>query len=332
MAGKGHRPAIVGVVAACVAVVPVIAVMTAVAVVASSASSASSASIAPGAAQKPSPPPRTTFVELDAVVVDSHDKPVRGLHRDDFRIKEDGGAVAITSFSEISVAGINGPSDGRSVVLLLDDTIGPAGTSIMQSIARLFLSRARPADAVSVVRLTHHEDEAFGALSVALNRVDEYQSNALPYFGRETIEDALAAVTSISKQVEPAHRRTAIICIGRREVCDPYLDTPEYSLVWPYWRDALSAAARAHASVYVVDPQGVGAAQDMGDGLVDHTGGTDFVRSNDFTRGADAIWNEAGHYYLLGYTPTAKPRELHEIEIKMKPRGLRVRTHLNRGD
>ncbi len=257
---------------------------------------------------------------------------MRGLHRDDFQIKDDGRAVAITSFSEVSAAGINGPGDGRSVVLLLDDTIGAAGTSIMQNIARLFLSRARRADAVSVVRLTHREDEAFGALSVALNRVDEYQSNALPYFGRETVENALAAVTSISKQMEPAHRRTAVICIGRREVCDPYLDTPEYSLVWPYWRDALRAAARADVSVYLVDPQGVAAAQDMGDGLVDHTGGTDFVRSNDFARAVDAIWDEAGHYYVLGYTPTARPRELHEIAIKMKPRGLRVRTHLNRGD
>jgi hypothetical protein len=27
-----------------------------------------------------------------------------------------------------------------------------------------------------------------------------------------------------------------------------------------------------------------------------------------------------------------RPRELHEIAIKMKPRGLRVHTHLNRGD
>jgi len=314
MAVKGRRPPIVGVVAACVAAVTLGAYAT------------------PRAAQKPPPPPRTTFVELGAVVVDGHDKPVRGLHRDDFQIKEDGGAVAISSFSEVSAAGINGPSDGRSVVLLLDDTIGPAGTSIMQGIARLLLSRARPADAVSVVRLTHHEDEAFGALSVALNRIDEYQSNALPYFGRETTEDALAAVKSISKQVEPAHRRTAIVCIGRREVCDPYLETPEYSLVWPYWRDALSAAARADASIYLVDPQGVGAAQDMGDGLVDHTGGTVYVRSNDFTRAADAIWGEAGHYYVLGYTPTARPRELHEIDVKMKPRGLRVRTHLNRGD
>ena len=285
------------------------------------------------AEQKPSSPPRATFVELDAVVVDDQDRPVRGLHRNDFQIKEDGAGVAVTNFTEVAAAGIADRADSRSVVLLLDDTIGPAGTSVMRNIARLYLRRARPADAFAVVRLTHREDEAIGSIEVAGNRIDEYQSGALPFFGRETIEDGLRAVTRIAKQLEPtAHRRTAVVCIGRREVCDPYLATPEYSLLWPAWRDALSAAARANVSVYIVDPGGVTSAQDMGDGLVDHTGGTDFGRSNNFARAADAIWEAAGHYYLLGYTPTARPRDLHEIDVKMKPRGLHVRARLNRGD
>jgi VWFA-related protein len=285
------------------------------------------------AGQKASPRPRTAFVELDAVVVDGNDRPVRGLHRDDFQIKEDGGTVAVTSFTEVAAAGISGHADSRSVVLLLDDTIGPAGTSIMQDIARLFLSRARPADAVGVVRLTHREDEASGPFLIARERIDEYRSNALPYFGRETIENALQALTSISKQLEPIeHRRKTVICIGRRSVCDLYLEQPETSLVWPYWRDALSAAARANVSLYVADPAGVSGQIDLGDGLVQHTGGADFVRSNDFARAADAIWAEAGHYYLLGYSPTARPRELHSIEVKMKPRGLHVRARLKRGD
>jgi VWFA-related protein len=284
------------------------------------------------AGQKPSPRPRTTFVELDAVVVDGNG-PVRGLHRDDFQVQEDGRKVAVTSFTEVSAAGIAGDADGRSVALLLDDTIGAAGTSIMQSLARLFLSRARPVDAVAVVRLTHREDEATGPFLIARDRIDEYRSEALPYFGRETIENALQAVTSISKQLEPiAHRRKVVICLGRRSVCDPYLDVPESSLMWPYWRDALSAAARANVSVYVADPAGVRGDPDLGDGLVDHTGGASFVQTNDFAHTADAIWNEAGHYYLLGYTPSARPRELHSIAVKMKPRGLHVRARLNRGD
>jgi VWFA-related protein len=286
------------------------------------------------AEQKPSPPPRTAFVELDAVVVDKDDRPVRGLQREDFEVKEDGDAVAVTTFKEVSAAGISSQRDGRSLVLLLDDTrIGGIATTIVQNIARLFLSRARAADAVAVVRLTHHEDEAIGTLPIALDKIDEYRAKALPYFGLESIEDALKALTRISKQQEPvAHRRTALVCIGGQSICDPFFAQPEYSLVWPYWRDALSATARANVSVYLVDPAGVSGSMDLGFGLVEHTGGANFVRSNNFTRAVDSIWAEAGHYYLLGYAPTARPRELHSIEVKVRPRGLRVRARLNRGD
>src|ERR1700680_1738174 len=71
------------------------------------------------AAQKEMPRPRTTVVELDAVVVDSHEQPIRGLLQEAFQIKEDGHAVGLTSFKEVSAAGIDGRQDGRSLVLLL---------------------------------------------------------------------------------------------------------------------------------------------------------------------------------------------------------------------
>jgi VWFA-related protein len=282
--------------------------------------------------------PRTELVELDAVVVDKNDQPVRGLRREDFEVKEDGRAVALTSFNEVSAAGIAGRADGRSLVLLLDDTgIGPTGTIIVQNIARLFLSRARPADAVAVVRLTHPDDEVvespIGSLQIALDRIDEYRARSVPYFGRETIEESLQALTRVSKQLESIeHRRKVVVCIGRRSLCDLYLEVPENSLVWPAWRDALIAAARANVSLYVVDPAGVTGQVDLGDGVVEHTGGADFVRSNNFERAVDLIWDEAGHYYLLGYPPTARPRQLHSIRVKVKRRGLHVRARLNRGD
>jgi VWFA-related protein len=290
------------------------------------------------ARQKASPSPRTEFVELDAVVLDNNDAPVRGLHREDFEVKEDGKPVGVTSFSEVSAAGISGRDDSRSVVLLLDDTgVGASGTLIVQNIARGFLTRARPADAVSVVRLTHHDDEAvdspIGSLQIALDRIDEYRAKTVPYFGRESIEESLQALARISKQLEPIeHRRKAVVCIGRRSLCDLYLEMPENSLVWPYWRDALSASARANVSLYVVDPAGVTGSVDLGDGIVERTGGTDFVRSNNFGRAVDQVWAEAGHYYLLGYTPTARPRPLHSIQVKVKGKGLHARARLNRGD
>src|SRR5579863_5771078 len=42
------------------------------------------------AGSKPSLESRTTFVELDAVVLDKNDYPVVGLQRGDFQVKEDG--------------------------------------------------------------------------------------------------------------------------------------------------------------------------------------------------------------------------------------------------
>jgi VWFA-related protein len=286
------------------------------------------------AGSKPSSGTRTAFVELDAVVLDDGDRPVPGLQQRDFQVKEDGRTVALTSFREVSAAGIAGQADARSVVLLLDDNSVPLNaTTIVQNIARLFLSYARPADAVAAVRLTHREDAAEGRVENAIERIDEYRAGSLSFFGRDMRDDSLQTVARVARQLEPVgHRRKVLVCIGTRDVCDPFFEQPESSLLWGAWRDALAATARANASVYSVSPAGVESRIDLGGGLVENTGGGDFVRSNDFSRSAQMIWNEAGHYYLLGYTPTARPRELHTINVSVKRSGLHVRARHRRGD
>jgi VWFA-related protein len=286
------------------------------------------------AGSSPSADPRTTFVELDAVVLDKDERPVKGLKQADFQIKEDGRPVAVTSFSEVDAAGISGQADGRSVVLLLDDNaVALSATVIVQNIAKLFMSGARPADTVAVVRLTHREDEAAGGLQAALDRIDEYHAGSLSFFGREMRDDSLQTVARVARQLQPVvHRRKVLVCIGNRDVCDPYFLMPENTLLWNSWRDALSAAARANASVYAVSPAGVESRIDLGDGLVENSGGSDFARSNDFQRDARMIWDEAGHYYLLGYTPTARPRALHSIDVSIRRSGLHVRARHRRGD
>jgi VWFA-related protein len=283
---------------------------------------------------KPSADPRTTFVELDVVVLDKNDRPVKGVRQEDFQVKEDGRSVAITSFTEVDAAGIAGLVDSRSVVLLLDDNAVPlSATLIVQNIAKLFMSAARPADTVAVIRLTHREDETAGGLRAALDRIDEYHAGSLSFFGREMRDDSLQTVARVARQLLPVeHRRKALVCIGNRDVCDPYFLMPENSLLWNSWRDALSAAARANASVYAVSPAGVESRIDLGDGLVENSGGGDFARSNDFQRAARMIWDEAGHYYLLGYTPTARPRDLHTIDVSIRRPGMRLRVRRRRGD
>jgi VWFA-related protein len=277
---------------------------------------------------------RTEFVELDAVVTGDGNRLVQGLHQADFEIQEDGRPVTVTSFAEVSAAGISGRDDRRSVVLLLDDiVVSPSLTQAVRGIARLFMGRARPLDDVAVVRLSHHDDEAVGDLQEALTRIDGYRGGAFPYFWRETVENSLKTVASVAEQLESLeHRRKNVVCIGARNVCDLYLQTPENAMVWSSWLDAISATARSNVAVYVVDPSGLRGQLDLGGGLVDQTGGDDFVASNNFQRAVDRIWDEAGHYYLLGYTPTARPRKLHSIEIKVKRAGLHVRGRRSRGD
>jgi VWFA-related protein len=279
-------------------------------------------------------PAAPASIEVDAVVLDKDDRPVRGLRQADFQIKEDGRSAAMTTFTEVSAAGIAGQADGRSVVLLLDDNgVALNATTIMQNIARLFVSLARPSDAISAIRLTHREDEAAGGLPAALERIDEYRAGSLSFFGREMREDTLLTVARVARQLEPmSHRRKALVCIGARDVCDPYFEVPENSILWKSWRDAVSAAARANASVYVVSPAGVTGRVDLGGGLADITGGGAFVRSNDFGRDVKMIWDEASHYYLLGYTSSGRRRDLHTIDVSVKRSGLHVRARQRRGD
>lgn len=274
------------------------------------------------------------YVQLDAVVLDRGGHPVRGLHASDFEVKEDGKPVALDHVAEVALLGLADEPIGRSVVLLLDDTLpGVAGTTVVRGLSRMILAQARPDDAVGVVRLTHRTDDAVGSFEQAVERVDQYHSRALPFFGIESIQDLLDTVVRVSKAVASnPPRRTAVVCIGTRVLCDPYFEHPEYSLASRQWHNALVESARANVAVYFIDPAGVTAGPDPGYGLVDHTGGVAYVLSNTFQRVVDSIWEQASDYYLLGYTPTSARREEHSLDVKVKRAHMQVHARLVRGD
>ena len=287
------------------------------------------------AAQKNPPATRTAYVTLDAVVLDDRGQPVRGLHAGDFEVKEDGARVTLDHVSEVSALGLADDPVSRSVVLLLDDTLtGVAATPVVQGISRMVLSQARPEDAVGVVRFTHRTDDAVGPLELAAERIDDYRARALPFFGIESVQDLLDSVTRISKAVAAnPPRRTAVVCIGNRTLCDVYLPIPEDTLAARQWHNAIVETARANVAVYFVDPSGLRARGfDLGGGLVDQTGGEAFAESNTFQRAVASIWNQAGHYYLLGYAPTSRPRDLHSISVKVQRSHMNVHARHARGD
>jgi VWFA-related protein len=271
----------------------------------------------------------TGLVELDVVALDKHEQSVPNLRQDEFEIKENGRPVAITTFDYVITLGSLQPDDGRIVSLLMDDIgVSMTGTSAMQQIAHALLWPLGHGDELSVVRLSRTGDEPFGDFSTARDRIAGYRGGAVPFSRRDTPETVLKAVSRISKQLEAVdHRRKAIICLGPGAVCDVE-DPPlgAHSVIWHYWVEALTAAARANVGVYMVDPTGLNQRSTVrGIGLVKMTGGERFANSNDFLRAADAIWREASRYYMVGYWPGPGSRDLQSLEVKVRRKDVHLR-------
>jgi VWFA-related protein len=140
-------------------------------------------------------------------------------------------------------------------------------------------------------------------------------------------------------------------------VLDPFAgDTPyeetmsffEGSAMMQDLRRVIQTASRFNASVYTVDPRGLAAfefdldqpqisyrtdqrtlrdTQDTLRVLAEETGGRAIVNQNDLRPGLQQMLDDASGYYLLGYNSTAAPTdgEFHEIEVRLKRPGLRVR-------
>jgi VWFA-related protein len=280
-------------------------------------------------------PPRSSFVMVDASVVDRDGQTVSGLREQDFQLRDDGRPVALKTFKAVSATGIEDRSGGRTVMLVLDDTGVPTPKTVnVQYIARAFLARATPADAVSVVRFNDRMYELTRDHDQALATIAEFRAGIFPFQGRATYQDALETVARLSRFVEGDDGRKVIVCIGAPAVFD--VGEPgdgAYSMIWRQWVDAMRSAARANVSVFLIDPNGsAGGFHVQQAGLITHTGGAAFMNSNAFDRAVDRVWREAGHYYMLGYEPTSKARELHKIELTVSRKGLQVHARRLRGD
>ena len=123
-------------------------------------------------------------------------------------------------------------------------------------------------------------------------------------------------------------------------------------------RETIAAAQRANVGIYAVDPRGLSGGGDdtlvtanvsadpnmpeLGPGgfnrelllsqeslmaMADETGGTAFVRSNDFDGALARIARENSTYYLLGYHSDSNraPGRFRKIEVRLKRPGLQVK-------
>lgn len=267
------------------------------------------------------------LVTIDVTVVDDKGNPVTGLMASDFVVKDDGDPTAVTTFVEVS------PKDSevvRSFVLLLDDVAVPAiGTKTIQTIAHAFIDRIDRTDELSVVRL-NSRDEPYGDRTEARSRVNAFAAATYP-LDLSTQQFALERIAGLARQLEtPDVRRKIIVCIGAPYICNvPEPGVRSVNRLSPGWNAVLAATARANAPVYAVIP---GRTRMEGGGVVEFTGGLLYANRFDLGPAVDRIMRDANHYYVLGYWPHGRKRDLHSIDVKANRKDLKVHVRRRRGN
>jgi VWFA-related protein len=275
---------------------------------------------------EPSPSAQTSprdadLVDLDVVVTDDDGRPVTGLRREEFEVREDGKPVTLATFTPIA-AGTNG-SEPRTMVILLDDVTMPReSVNAVRALATYLVSSARPVDDVSVIRFRRMDDEPFGDRRAAIDRIQEYEGARARYQPAGAPEDVLGLIAGVSRKLESdGRRRKVLVCIGMPRICNPPqprgLGTGGF---YDDWSGAVGAASRANLSVYAL----LAIPARSGDGIVEATGGSILRNASDFRPLLDRIWQDAGHHYLIGYWPPQSSKELHTISVKVARKGVHV--------
>lgn len=270
------------------------------------------------------------LVDVDVVVTDDDGKPVTGLEKDDFDVREDGKPVELATF--VPVAASEDSSEPRSMVILLDDVTMPTETvNAVRALATYLALQARPIDDLSVIRFRNQDDEPFGDRRAALARIQQYQGAPLKYAPAGAPEDVLRLIAGVSKKLESTgRRRKVLVCIGAPRIC-AVREPGRFAGGWFYgdWMSAVSTAARANLSMYAVLAV---PARYSGDGIIEATGGTTFRNASDFRPLLDRIWQDAGHHYLLGYWPPKSSKDLHTISVKVSRKDVHVLARRQRGN
>jgi len=271
---------------------------------------------------------------LDAVFVDGKGNLVTDVRREEVEVWIGHFLVPIEDF--ISVTPANDAGRGiRYLVLLLDDITTPLDqVPRVKEVARHIVSRLQPGDHVAIVTLNGSAMESTGDRTPLLRAIDAYNGRAVGVMRPDDLgAQVLQTMTALAEQLAKAgDERKTILAIGRSDFFDRPIPPTRYGRdLKPEWTAAMRAMAQANATLYVIDSSTVGARfmPDTGDaGFARATGGQAFIGVNDLDGAADKVLADASNYYLIGVKapPVGKTADLREIQIKIKRRGVTVRT------
>jgi VWFA-related protein len=203
-----------------------------------------------------------------------------------------------------------------------------------------------------------------GRLLRAVDRVRDsmgFGQNAL--YGKQTLAAARSLAFSLknvaSSLAGSSHPRRAIVLVSAGTPIDPDPDPRSIDeafaarLLRDELDDAYATARRSNVPIYTLDPRGGVTPEEAVRGLgpvnfearaeiarrvriqqgrlaeiAINTGGRAFTNNSDLTRAVREIVRENGSYYILGFSPDPPARDgrFHDIDVKVKRPGLRVRS------
>ena len=282
-------------------------------------------------AQEPADRPPAQLLTIDAVALDRRNNPVTDLTKDEVEVWIGGFRIPIEAFEAVTPG--SGGDDGRLIVLLLDDMLLPPQlVPRARDVAKHFVRRMGPDDEMAIMMLNGRGTESTPDRAKLLRTLDAYHVGAAPVMRLDTIgEHVLKTVDGIARGLaEAPGRRGAIVAIGVSWAFDRPIPLPSIARdLRPEWTSAMRALALARASLYVIEPAGVGMAPAGGGegGFAAATGGHAFLNTNDLNGAADRILREMGNYYLIAVTdpPVQQKEDLRELEVRTSRRGVTMR-------
>jgi VWFA-related protein len=303
------------------------------------------------------------LVRVDVVVLDRQGEPVTSLTTGDFELQEEGVAQEIRAFQFVKADGHPAANDEVSLVIR---SRSHAASEAARDNVRLFLifwdeyhigqlasaTRARNA-------LMHFVRTAFGPTDIVafmdpLTPIDAitFTRDRLELFERtRKLIGRSGVYVPTRSAVEDAHLERGDVERLRSEVTVSALKAAAVHLggmrdgrksiiliseglrgmmrdSQTLLTDLVRTANDNNTAIYALDPRGFGPQRFMSlfEGVAADTGGQ-FFRSNDLTASLGRVVRESSGFYLLGYSPMARPLDgrFHKIRVRVKPSGLEVR-------
>ena len=250
-------------------------------------------------------------VLINATVLGPHDRPIRGLTRDQFRIYEDNVEQRIAYFSEEEVP--------LSLAVIFDLSGSMEGKlPAMREALDAILKSSNPDDEVSLITFADRPQVAFG-WSEAPEQIQNRLLQASAH-GQTSLLDALQ--TGLAHMKTARNSRKALIVFS--DGGDNHSRSTE--------REILRSLAEADVQIYAIASTEAWIFRtrapeeflgpDLLDRICDHAGGRYFQADSkrELQTAAEQIARELRSQYLIGYVPAnaAKDGRFHHVRLQVK--------------